>query len=78
MKTDTIIRLKDAKLNQLGFVPITDYIDAFYRYSMLFSAALFAGFGADSIGVGLSVLFGLLFIDGSIRRASEYECDSSK
>lgn len=57
------VRLKDAKFNQFGQVPITDFIDLAFRGTMLFGSAVCAGVGTGSIGVGLSVFFGLLFLN---------------
>lgn len=57
------VRLKDARFSQLGQVPITDYIDFLYRGTMLLGSGVCAGVGTGSIGIGLSVFFGLLFLN---------------
>lgn len=61
--TQQPVRLKDAKPNQLGQVPIADFIDLAYRGAMLLGSAVCAGVGTGSIGVGLRVFFGLLFLN---------------
>lgn len=61
-ETQQPVRLKDATILQLGLVPIADYLDLCYRGSMLFGSAICAGVGTGSIGVGLSVFCGLLFL----------------
>lgn len=56
------IRLKDAKFHELGLVPLTDYIDLFYRGGLLMCASVSAGIGSGSFSIGLSVLCGLLYL----------------
>ena len=63
-----VIRLKEAKLGQLGQVPIFDYIEVFNRAILVIFSACLAGSGADSYAIGGSVFFGLCAIIGAIGR----------
>ena len=63
------IDLKHAKLNQLGQVPLIQYIDLFNRLFRIFGAAVFAGIGTGSVAIGISVLFGLSVVLSAIDNA---------
>jgi hypothetical protein len=63
-----VIRLKDAKLSQLGQVPFFDYLAVFNRAIWVIFSASLAGSGTDSYAIGGSVFFGLCAIIGAIDR----------
>jgi hypothetical protein len=66
-----VIRLKDAKLHQLGQVPMVDYLALTHRTMLVTVSAYLAGSGADSYAIGGSVFFGLCAIIGAIDRLKD-------
>ena len=75
MKTDyadlPVVRLKDAKLNQLMQVPFFDYIYVFNRAALVIFSACFAGSASGSFAAGISVFCALCAIIGAIRSLKE-------
>lgn len=68
---DKIINLKEAKISELGQVPIGQWLDFIQGHLFVILASTLAGSGTNSTAIGFSVFFALHRIVGAIEKNNQ-------
>ena len=63
------INLKNAKLHELGQVPLMEFVELWNRLFCHVGASICAGIGTESVWIGVSVFLGLAVVLGAIAKA---------
>ena len=62
-----VVHFRDAKFNQLGDVPIFEYLEYIGRIALVLSSSFCAAIGTGSNAIGASVFFALWAVIGAMK-----------